>query len=311
MPKIFESIMEFADYFATEEACWKYLKNIRWPQGFICPVCGEKKHTFINTRRKWECAKGHQVSITTDTVMHNTKLPLKKWFWAAYFVATQTPGISAYQLARKINVCYETAYMILHRLRIGTINPERTKLSGVVQIDETTVGGEGKGERGRAYTAEKSIVIGAVELKHERFGRIRMRRIRNYKGKTLIDFVKSHVVKGSTVITDGFVGYAGLGKAGYRHVIYEGADSEEVAKKMKHIHIIFSNLKAYVNGTHHGVSRKHLQTYLNEFVFRFNRRNTPMSSFNILLGIGSKGRGAEYTEIYRVGYGGYRYIAGL
>ncbi len=292
------SIMEFAERFATEQACWEYLVKARWPNGFVCPIDGTSEKTFIKTRKLWTCQQDHQISATALTVIHKSRTPLRAWFWTAYLMTTKTPGISALQLARQLNMRYETVYMMMQKLRAGMVSPFRTKLKGTIEVDETTVGGEGKGRRGRAYTPEKSIVLGAVEQRGKYLGRIRLRMVEDYRANTLIGFIHDHVTKQSTIVTDGFKAYAGLEKAGFRHRVITGATSRDVAKQLKHIHIIFSNLKAFINGTYHGVSGKHLQAYLNEFMFRFNRRKYPMQAFNAILGIGSHTEGPEYRELY-------------
>jgi transposase-like protein len=297
-----ETIIEFSQMFATEQACWDYLRRLRWPHGFACPHCGLKAITYIKTRGLWECPKGHQTSVTAGTIMHKTKTPLTKWFWCAYFMSTKTPGISALQLSRQLKMRYETVYMILQKLRAGSIDPLREQLSGLIEVDETIIGRERGGKRrGRAYAAKKSIVVGAVEVKGEYMGRIRLRKVDRYDSPNLFDFIKTHCRKGSTILTDGFKGYLGLGKEGYRHKILTGAGSMKSAELLPHIHIIFSNLKAFINGTYHGVSAKHVQAYLNEFQFRFNRRYTPMLAFQRLLGISMTTIAPEYKELYQTG----------
>ena len=301
-----KNIMQFAEWFPNEAACWNYLVEARWPAGFVCPKCGLPAYTFISTRNSFECQNGHQTSATAGTIMHRSKLPLLVWFWAAYLFATKTPGISATQLSRQLDIHYESAYMLLQKLRAATVNPERTKLSGYVEVDETTFGGKGKGGPGRSYEPDRSIIIVGVEARGTRIGRIRMRKIDDYKGRTLIKFIKDHIIKGSTIITDGFRGYNNVSESGYGHTV--------VSNRLHLVfaHLIISNLKAWLIGTHHGVSGKHLQAYLNEFIFRFNRRRTPMAAFQTLLGIGSQVEAPEYREIYHAGEpGGWKHVAGI
>lgn len=299
-----KSIMEFTKRFSTEKACWDYLEQIRFPDGVYDIRDGKTKpSSFISTRNLWVFPDGYQQSLTVGTVMEQTHTPLTKWFWAAYLLATHTPGISALQLARQIDVSYETAYMMLQKMRAGLVNPFRGKLGGLVEIDETFVGGKASGMRGRGV--DKSTVIGAVEVidrsDKQIGGRIRLRQIPNASTKYIAQFVIDNVMRRSVIKTDGWRPYEVLPSLNYGHQIVTGEDSTEVAKRLIHIHRAFSNLKTWLNGTHHGVSKKHLQAYLNEYVFRYNRRRVPFEAFNAVLGIGSINISPTYDELYRTG----------
>lgn len=210
--------------------------------------------------------------------MHSSHTPLTDWFWAAYLVATVTPGISAIQLERQLGIRHETAFNILHKLRSAMVNPERTRIKGKVEVEETYVGGPTTGgKRGRG--TEKAIVAVAVERKNSHAGRTRLRHIEDVTSSSLIGFIKGSIEAGSTVITDYFPSYGSLGRYGYKHKIEED---------LRLAHLVISNLKTWLKGTLHGVNEKHLQAYLNEFTFRFNRRKTPMAAFQTLLGLTSK-----------------------
>lgn len=278
-PDFPHSIIEFQQWFPDEEACVKYLYKSRWPNGFVCPICGDTEAYYITTRRAFKCkANGHHTYLTADTVMHGSHTPLTDWFWAAYLMATVTPGISAIQLERQLGIRHETAFNILHKLRSAMVNPERTRIKGKVEVDETYVGGPTTGgKRGRG--TEKAIVVVAVERKNNHAGRVRLRHIEDVTSSSLIGFIKGSIEIGSTVITDDFPSYSSVNKHGYRHKIEED---------LRLAHIVISNLKTWLKGTLHGVSEKHLQAYLNEFIFRFNRRKTPMAAFQTLLGLTSK-----------------------
>jgi transposase-like protein len=308
------NIFEFTQRFASEEACWQYLANIRWPKGFRCPIDGLPPRTFVKTRKLWTCPNGHQTSVTAGTTMHLTRTPLTKWFWAAYLMVANKPGISALQLQKHVGGRLETAFIILHKLRAAMVNPDRTKLSGYVEVDETIIGSSeaGKGHAGRAYVEGKSIVVGAVEVHGDYSGRIRMRKVDTFKEHDLVGFIRDHIEPGSTVATDGFLAYQNLRRYGYNHVVIEGATSKEVAQKMPKIHIAFGNLKTWLNGTHHGVSGKHMQGYLNEYVYRWNRRENPMQSFLTLLGIVVRVKAPEYYKLYHAGErGGWVHMNGI
>ena len=296
------SLFEFTARFATKEACWEYLRDVRWPNGFVCPRDDEPARTYISTRGLWRCPNRHDTSVTAGTVMPRTHTSLRHWFWAAYLMTTVTPGISALQLARQLNLRYETAFQILHKLRAGMVNPEREKLSGDVQVDETFVFGHRLGATGRALPEGKALVVAAIEDHGASAGRVRLRRIMNANAPALTAFVEDHVEKaGSTIITDGWAGYFKLDRDGWKHVIREGENSRAVAEQLVHVHRVFSNLKAWLIGTHHGVSPKHLQAYLNEYTFRFNRRFNPMAAFHRVLGIASGVGGPMYHGLYRAG----------
>lgn len=288
---------EFRRKFSTDAACLEYLTRCRWPDGFVCPKCSGIKATPIASRSLLQCRDcRHQTSPTAGTVMHRSRIPIQEWFWGAYLVATHTPGISALQLQRQLGIgSYETAWHMLHRLRRGMVNEGRTPLSGLVEADETIIGGPAKNKKGRGVAAapHKTLVIGAVEVltyqdgdkKRERAGRLRLSILKNANEESLRAFLEKNVSTGSTMRTDGWRGYSDQALAGYKHRVRIVRTPERAHKVAPHIHRVFSNLKTWLTGTHHGVDPKYLQTYLDEFAFRFNRRITPMAAFQTLLGI--------------------------
>ncbi len=238
----------------------------------------------------YECSGcGRRTSPTAGTVLHRSHVGIQEWFWAAYLVATHTPGFSAKQLERQIGCAYRTAWFMLHRLRRAMVSDARSRLDGEVEADETIVGGTVKGRFGRGVAASenKTLVFGAVEVisytdKHgraaEKAGRVRLAITPRADGESIGLFLAQNVAEGSEISTDGWKGYSKTALANYRHSPSTGAHAT-------HIHRVFGNLKTWINGTHHGVDPKYLQTYLEEFVFRFNRRKTPMAAFQTLLGI--------------------------
>lgn len=293
---------EFTRRFANdEEACWKYLVKLRWPKGFVCPECGADERNFIDSRRLFVCKNGHQISATSGTVMHRSHLDLRYWFFAAWHVTTQTPGMSSVVLARKLGIKQESAYMMLQRFRAGMVHPERELLSGMVEVDETFINAGRLKEVRAGRGSGQVIVVAAVEVIGKRTGRIRLKDIPNASEKSLMEFVQDNVKEGSRIITDGWTGYGNTPEYGYDHWVTRGETSKEIAENMPHIHRVFANLKAWLIGTHHGVSSKHMAAYLNEFVFRYNRRGSPMASFAALLGISASVAGPEYEELYSVG----------
>ena len=289
-PSFPRTLREFRRQFSPDAACLEYLAQSRWPDGFVCPHCGGKTHWVIKEPFGYECQGcGRRTSPTADTAMHRSHVGIQEWFWAAYLVATHTPGFSAKQLERQIGCAYRTAWFMLHRLRRAMVSDARSRLEGSIEADETIVGGPVKGKRGRGVTvaATKTLVFGAVEVisdpdkpgkATERANRIRLAMARKADDGSIGQFLMQNVAERSTIWTDGWKGYSKTALADDRHRQSPGA-------RAAHIHRAFGNLKTWLNGTHHGVDLKYLQTYLDEFVFRFNRRKTPMAAFQTLLGI--------------------------
>ncbi len=307
------SLLEFQAMFPDEPACADYMERVRWPDGFVCPTCGVMAPPWrISTRpevlRCTSCR--HETSLTAGTVMHRTKQPLQVWFWAAYLVTTQTPGMSALQFQRQMGIGrYETAFQMLHKLRAGMVRPDKDSIGDEfpVEVDEAFVGGKTIG-KGRGVT-DAPLVIAAVEVRtrvHEKTGRLgvyagrlRLKLIVSREREELETFVKDNIYVGSVVRTDGAPGYKHLAAFGFKHepLVLDG-DADKTDEHLPLVHIVFSNLKTWLRGTHHGVSPQHLQTYLNEYVFRFNRRFYPMTSFASVLGIGSVSEGPTYEGLY-------------
>src|SRR5664279_1812636 len=267
---------EFEAWFGTETACRAYIRRLRWPSGFVCPVCAVAGEPTEMSRNLLRCrACGRQVSLTAGTIFQDTHKPLRQWFLAMWFVTSQKNGVSALGLQRVLGFgSYETAWTWLHKLRRAMIRPGRDALSGVVEVDETYVGGPEEGVRGR-QTETKAIVVVAAEESGRGVGRIRLRRVVDVSGDSLISFVRDAVAPGSVVHTDGWSGYAGLAKAGYAHRVTVISRSAEMAHEiMPRVHIVAALLKRWLDGTHQGgVQHQHLGYYLDEFTFRFNRRH--------------------------------------
>jgi transposase-like protein len=306
-PSFPRTIIEFQRRFPDDEACRAYLFASRWPEGFRCPRCGGARATELPRRLLWQCSVcRYQVSVTAGTVLHKTHTPLHLWFWAAYLMTTATPGISAVQLARQLGIeRYETAWMILHKLRRAMVNPEREPLTGAVEVDECFVGGHEAGVRGGRQRGDKALVVAGVEVRGAGSGRVRLRVIDDASAATLSGFVRDNVTAGATVHTDGWRGYRPLAGLGYDHQprSQRAADAlgEDPGEILPRVHRVISNLKSWLQGTHRGVSTEHLQVYLDEFTFRFNRRRSPMAAFQTLLGLGSVQDPTSYEEIAAIG----------
>jgi transposase-like protein len=299
-PDFPRSIVDFQERFPDDAACLDYLADSRWPEGFRCPACGGRRAWVLERRHLWECAECHQqTSITAGTVMHGTRTPLRLWFWAAYLVATHTPGISAVQLQRQLGISrYETAWLILQKLRRAMVAPEREPLSGEVEVDEAFLGGQHEGRRGGRQRDGKALVGVIVEVRGQGSGRLRLALLPDASRDTLTRLVGEFVLPGAIVHTDGWPGYGRLADAGYRHRPRpQRREHPDAQKLLPRAHRAASNLKTWLQGTHRGVSPEHLQTYLDEFVFRHNRRRTPMAAFQTLLGLGALHEASTYREI--------------
>jgi transposase-like protein len=304
-PSFPKTLREFQSKFAGDEACQQYLAACRWPDGFVCPRCGGRRAYELVQLRRWQCVGcRHQVSLTAGTILHNTKTPLTVWFWAAYLMTTDKRGVSALLLQRQLGLRrYETAWMMLHKFRRAMVNLTREPLRGEVEVDDTWIGGTQAGLRGSRQLKDRkaALVIVAVEKRGRATGRARMKVIADFKSATLIAFLKENLASGSTVYTDGLKSFTGLQEAGFGHEPRSQPRPIELRKGAKSVVPLadraIGNLQQWLIGTHHGVSRDQLQVYLDEFVFRHNRRNSPMASFQTLLGLGTGRKPTHYEQI--------------
>src|SRR6266571_2432295 len=219
-PSFPKTLRQFQSDFATEEACQQYLAACRWPDGFICPRCGQGRAYELVKQQRQQCVKcRHQVSLTSGTILHRTKTSLTHWFWAAYLMTTDKRGVSALLLQRQLGLSrYETAWMMLHKLRRAMVNAIREPLRGEVEVDDTWVGGEQAGLRGSRQLKNRraALVLVAVEKRGKASGRVRMRVIPDFKAKTIIPFVTQNVSPRSTIYTDGLKSFEGLPEAGFK-----------------------------------------------------------------------------------------------
>jgi len=291
----------FEAQFPDDAACARYLFARRWPNGFVCPGCGGRKAWELHGKRfTWECAAcGRQTSVTAGTVMHRSHLPLKTWFMAVHMVTSHSNGISALQLQAQLGLgSYKTAWLLLHKLRRAMVAPDRSLLADLVEIDETALPYRRKGDpvaggQGRSRTG-KMLLAGAVELSPEhKPRRIRLAPIADFSATPLKGFVTRVAAPGATVITDGWAGYTDL--PDHTH------EPKVVGTMAAHLvlhwtHRVFANLKRWALGVYHGLRPKHLQRYLDEFVFRWNRRRHMRTAFDTLLGIAGRLSPATYHD---------------
>jgi len=269
-----KNLQKFDARFATEEACRKYLVRVRWPDGFVCPHCGGTKAWAVRVVL-WQCAQcGTQVSVTAGTIFQDTRTPLRVWFNAMWWLTTQKNGASALGLQRILGLKhYQTAWTWLHKLSGAMVRPGRDLLSGRIEVDEAYLGGLEEGAPGRG-TQNKALIGVAVQENGQSSGRIRLQSLADASAQSLEGFIRSSIAPGSVVHTDGWSGYAGLHKLGYTHevTVVKGKSADELLPRT---HRVISLLKRWLLGTHQGaVGHKHLDYYLDEFTFRFNRRTS-------------------------------------
>lgn len=279
---------QFLDWFPDELACLSYLEKLRWPEGFVCAGCGESGEPFRASRNRLVCrACRKQSSVTAGTVFEKTRTPLRSWLAAVWYITNQKHGVSALGLQRVLGLgSYHTAWAMLHRLRRAMVRAGREALSGVVEVDETYVGGRdvNRGRMSRVrklqgieQDSKKSLVAVAVELHEPKgFGRIRLRRVPDRSEPSLLPFVCESIEPGSIVVTDGWPGYRSLPKHGYdRRIVNISASDDPAHVCLPAVHRIIALLKRWLLGTHQGSVRAHqLDYYLDEYTFRFNRRTS-------------------------------------
>ena len=309
------SLLAFQQRFPDEAHCAQFLLERRWPDGFVCPGCGGKRGHLLRSRAyTYECvACGKQTSVTAGTVMHRTKLPLTVWFWAAHLMAPHSNGMSAQQLMGQLGLgSYKTAWLLAQKLRRSMVDPEREPLKGVVEIDQSEMPFRADETFFEITKSGKMLVIGAVEIvdhttkkpqEPKRFGakyldtmsgRVRLAAIPSNEATHIHAFIKANIAPGTTLVSDGHASYLGL--ADYRH------DPRVVGSMAGHvplkwIHRVFALLKRWSLGTYHGLRRQHIDSYLNEFVFRYNRRFYRHVSFETVLGLATRHGPVAYWDI--------------
>lgn len=273
------TLAEFEARFTSEDACRHYLAALRWPEGFRCPSCASAE-SWRSRRGLWVCRQcQRQTSVTAGTLFQDTRKELRSWFRAMWWICGPKSGLSALALQRILSLgSYETAWTWLHKLRRAMVRPGRERLAGVVEVDETALGGRGRVRRGRGgfFPQDKTLVLVAAEEEGPRIGRIRLARIPAATTTHLHGYIQRMVEPGSTVHTDGKAGYGGLGALGYQHqVTYMKAAHGDSTKMLPRVHRVVSLLNRWLMGTHQGAVQPHqLDFYLDEFAFRFDRRRS-------------------------------------
>jgi len=271
-----KNLMEFEARFSTEEACSSYLLKLRWPDGFRCPRCKGRKGWPVRSTLVQCGTCGYQASVTSGTIFQGSRMPLRLWFRAIWWITSQKSGASALGLKRILGLgSYETAWSWLHKLRRAMVRPGRDRLSGTIEVDESYVGGLEEGLRGRQIE-NKTLVVIAAQQDGSKIGRVRMKQIPDASSASLHAFITASIEPGSTVVTDAWTGYSDLEALGYRHKIINLSKRRKSSSDLLPcVHRVVSLLKRWLMGTHQGaVSSDHLDYYLDEFTFRFNRRTS-------------------------------------
>ncbi len=292
----------FHERFGTDEACLDHLKDTRWGkdlEAFTCPVCKHEKGWWLGHRKLVECCACHrQTSVTAGTVFHQIRTPLWKWFWAMYQLAQDKKGIAALELAKQIRVGYRTAWLMLHKLRRAMRRRnERYLLQGLVEVDETYVGGAEPGHRGRGVEKKVPVAV-ALELTEDgKPRRIAMSTVARVDGHSLKRFATANVKKGSALRTDGWGAYRSVAKAGYTHEAITTGGGRTAVQTFPWLHTFISNMKRMLLGTYHSVSAQHLDDYLAEFTYRANRRWMEGTLFDRLVVAAIDSKAVTYKEL--------------
>jgi transposase-like protein len=265
------SFYEWQQRYKTEAACLLQLVKLRWPDGYQCPHCGHDHGYYTGSRRHYECAACHrQTSVTAGTLFHATKLPLVKWFWAIYWVATDKGSISALRMSKLIGVNWRSAFRMLNKLRTAMGHQDSIyRLSCIIELDDAFIGGKRPGKRGRGAEGKTSVLI-ACENFEGKPGFVAMEAVPAVNGKTVADFALRRIKSAQQVRSDALPALNTLSP----HVTHiKKVTPPEMAKSwLPWVHIVIANLKRFLLGTYHGIGPNYIQGYLNEFAYRFNRR---------------------------------------
>jgi transposase-like protein len=277
------SLIQFQKEFGTEENCAQYLMYKRWKDGFACPKCKHNEYSYITTRHLFQCRVCHyQTSVTAGTIMHKSKLPLTTWFWAIYLVAHDKRGKSALPLSQILDINYRTALRMMRKIRAAMKERDSLyMLSGVVEMDDAYFGAPRKGKDGRGTDKAKAVIVLSKDEK-DRPKYLRIQVIDKVTIEEIKRVTKQFVKPGSKIISDGHSSYKPLTQEGYTHEAkaFYKEDEEEF---LKSLHKVISNVKAFIQGTFHGLGAPYIQSYFDEFCFRFNRRFNPNEIFDRLL----------------------------
>lgn len=275
------SFIELQERLNNEKECRKFLFEQRWSDGFICPMCGCREYYDIKTRNKYQCKNcKYQASVTAGTIMDKTHLKLRTWILAMYLIAQDKRGISAMQLSKQLDLPYNTAWFLLHRIRKAMAERDTNyMLTGIVEFDDTYIGKAKKGSKRGRGTAKTKVLVAVSKDDDGKPKYAKMQVVPNLKGKTIGEFAKNTIAQGSVVESDAYHSYRKPLSEKYLHE-YQVFDAD--SEMLHWLHTIVSNAKSFIRGTFHGLDKKHLQSYLDEFCYRFNRRRIESQLFSRL-----------------------------
>lgn len=292
------NLLKFQAKYKTEEDCRQKLRELKWPNGFECPRCKSKEYYDLPKRNLYQCKEcGYQASVTAGTVMQGTRTPLLKWFWAIFLVSNDKRGISALALSKRIEVSYWISWTMLQKIRKAMRDRDsHYKLSGIIEMDDAFFGGPKEGGNKRGRGSSKIPVIVEASTDGEGVGYVRMTVVDKIDSDTVKEVVETDVRASQTIKSDGYSPYNAVKESGHKHQkeVVKGKKAHEV---LKWVHILTSNAKAYILGTFHGVDRKHLQAYLDEFCYRLNRRWTEGQLFDRLVTACVASNGIKFSEL--------------
>jgi len=276
------TLMEFQRRFATEEACVDHLFQLRWPEGYQCPRCGHSQYCFHSARKLYQCSKcKYQCSVTAGTIFHKTRTPLVKWFWMIFMMTRQKSGVSMMSLQRMLGISsYKTVWTMGHKIRKAMADRDaQYQLAGLVEMDDIFLGPRKPGGPGRGAQGKAKILV-AAESQGDHPGFAVMKHVPAVSSAQILGLSRDRVAPRTTIRTDGWHAYWALASNGFVHEPHVVSKDKEALKRLRWVHLLAANLKGNIRGVHHGVSEKHLDRYLAEFSFRFNRRYWDSQLFN-------------------------------
>ena len=294
------TFFKFKERYQTEEDCREKLFRIKWFDGYVCPKCGHNGYYEIKERNLYQCKKcRHQTSLMAGTIMHRTRTLLVKWFWAFYLISTDKRGISALGLSNKLSLHYKVAWLMLHKIRKAMGDrDERYKLQWLIEMDETFIGASSEGNKKKGRGTEKTKVVIGVSLEEDTVYFTKMNIVDKVNKEEIKGILLKDVDENQTLKTDGWKAYSIAEELGHEHQVIKIDGSGKKAHQIfKWVHILAANLKSFIEGTLHGLDKKHLQAYLDEFCYRFNRRFWENQLFDRLLYASITSKGITYADL--------------
>lgn len=294
------TVQAFGERFGTDAQCVEHLTRLRWSDGFVCPACGHAGGCYVATRGVHQCtACRRQTSLTSGTIFHKTRVPLRKWFWALYRMGQDKKGISATMLRKEIGVSYPTAWIMLQKIRHAMTTGERDRvLHGLVELDDAYLGGFQSGPHGRGAKGKTAFFVAAEVTETGGLGLASLQPARRLNKRNAEQFVRTRFDARCFVRTDGLSIYRGLGALGYGHEsVVVGSHGTKAVTAFPWVHTVVSNLKRFILGRHHAIAGKHAVRYLGEFVYRLNRRSQESQLFALLLDTCTKVKAMTYPEL--------------